>query len=66
MIDEQTFKEALGAIFFACLADCDVATTRKAADILDGAIETGAVQDDTAKEILRSIIGAARVAERFN
>jgi hypothetical protein len=59
MIDEQTFKEALGAVFFACLADCDVATARKAADILEGSVETGAVQDMTAKDVLHSIVGAA-------
>jgi hypothetical protein len=40
MIDEQTFKKALGAIFFAYLADCGAATARKAADILEGSIET--------------------------
>jgi hypothetical protein len=65
MIDEQTFKEALGAVFFACLADCDVATARKAADILEGSVEAGAVQDEAAKEILHSIVRAARVAERL-
>ena len=46
MIDKQTFKEPLGAVFFACLADCDAATARKAADILEGSIETGTVQDE--------------------
>jgi hypothetical protein len=65
MIDEQTFKEALGAVFFAGLADCDAATARKAAEILEGSIETGAVQDETAREILHSIVGAARIAERL-
>jgi hypothetical protein len=65
MIDAQTFKEVLGAVFFACLADCDAATACNAADILEGAIETGAVQDDAAKEVLHSIVRAARVAKRL-
>ena len=45
MIDEQTFREALGAIFFALLADRDYVSARASADVLRGAIETGAVQD---------------------
>lgn len=63
MIDEETFREALGAIFFALLADRDVASARASAAILNGAIETGAVQDPAARGIIRSIIKSVRTAE---
>ncbi len=63
MIDEQTFREALGAVFFALLADRDYVSARASADVLRGAVETGAVQDPAARGILRSIVKSARTAE---
>jgi hypothetical protein len=63
MIDEQTFKETIGAIFFALLADRDFVSAKASADVLRGAIETGAVQDPAARGILRSIVQSARTVE---
>jgi hypothetical protein len=66
MIDEQTFREALGAIFFALLADRDYVSARASVDVLRGAVEIGAVQDPAARGILRSIVKSARTAELFS
>ena len=60
---EQTFREALGAIFFALLADRDVVSARASAEVLNGAVETGVVQDPAARAILRCIVRSARTAE---
>jgi hypothetical protein len=63
MIDEQTFREALGAVFFALLADRDVTSARASADVLNGAVETGAIHDPAARGVIRSIVKSARAAE---
>ena len=63
MISEQAFKEALGAIFFALLADRDISSARISADVLRTAVESGAVQDPLARGILRSIVMSTQTAE---
>jgi uncharacterized membrane protein YeiH len=64
-IDEDTLMEALGAVFFAVLTGCGEGTVRDCADTLSGALEAGAVGDPAARDILRTIVRSARVAERL-
>ena len=62
MID-QTFKEAVGAIFFALLADRTVASAQIGAAVLREAVDSGEVQDPAARGMLRSIVKSSRLAE---
>jgi hypothetical protein len=65
MIDEETLTEALGAVFFAVLTGCGEGTIRDCATTLASAVEAGAVDDPVARDVLRTIIRSAKVAERL-
>ena len=58
---DQTTREVAGAIFFALLSLYDDAAERESVQLLKDMLETGAVRDPTARDILRSITRSSKV-----
>jgi hypothetical protein len=53
-------------VFFAVLTGCGKGTIRDCATTLAGAVEAGAVDNPIARDVLKTIIRSARIAERLH